>query len=238
MALPFIAPWGTKEVVIYGALPLVGAALSAAILVPLDLVYVGWTLTAVLGAFGLFSISFFRCPNRKIPEGADLLVSPADGTVSHIEETDDPLWVGGRVTRISIFLSVFNVHVNRSPAASIVGLVRHTDGKYLDARHPNCHIENEAQDIGLTLTDGSARGTRVLMRQISGAIARHIVCPREDGRVLTRGEWWGMIKCGTRTDLLIPIEEGLVFEPAIKVGSKVSGGSSILGTLRRAEGAA
>ncbi len=235
MALPLIAPWGTKEVFVYGLLPIIGAVLSALILVPLNLIYVGWMLTVVLGGFGLFSIAFFRCPPRKIPDTDDLLVSPADGTVSHIEEVEDPLWTGGKATRISIFLSVFSVHVNRSPAASIVGLVRHTPGKYLDARHPECHILNEAQDIGLTLTEGSAKGTRVLVRQISGAIARHIVCPLEDGRILERGELFGIIKFGSRTDLIIPVEAGLVFEPAVEIGTKVAGGSTVMGTLRRVD---
>ena len=176
----------------------------------------------------LFVISFFRDPDRAITTDFAALVSPADGKVTHIDEIDSAEFSGGRAFRISIFLSVFNVHVNRSPRRSRVTYVRYFPGEFLDARHSDCAVRNE--QLWINLTD-EATGTPMVVKQISGAIARRIVCWLKSGDVIQAGERFGMIKFGSRTEVLLPA--GPRYEVKIKVGDMVSGGSSIL--LRFAE---
>src|SRR5262249_20685753 len=129
-------------------------------------------LVAILVLWG-FVVSFFRDPERAIPDVADALVSPADGTVTHVGEVAEPDFPGGRAFRISIFLSVFNVHVNRTPRAGKVAAVQYFPGAFLDARHPECGVANE--QLWLDLDDGLT-GKRMRVKQISGKIARRIVC--------------------------------------------------------------
>jgi phosphatidylserine decarboxylase len=176
-------------------------------------------------ALWLFVVSFFRDPQRSIPTDADALVSPADGTVMHVETIEDPDF--GPALRISIFLSIFNVHVNRTPRAGRVTVVRYFRGEYLDARHAECHVRNE--QLWVDFTD-SATGQPIRVKQISGAIARRIVCKLKVGDEVAAGERFGMIKFGSRTDVLIP--PGIVKEPLVIVGDKVNGGSTILVRVR------
>jgi phosphatidylserine decarboxylase len=166
---------------------------------------------------------FFRDPERTIPNDADVLISPADGTVTHVEEVDEPDFAGGRALRISIFLSVFNVHVNRSPRAVRVVDVRYFPGCFLDARAPDCAVRNE--QLWMDLED-VASGQRMRVKQISGAIARRIVCWLKPGDALKPGERVGMIKFGSRTDVLLPA--GVAQDVLVKVGDAVKGGSTIL----------
>ena len=173
--------------------------------------------------FWLFVISFFRDPNRVNPTDPAALVSPADGKVTHIDEIDSAEFPEGRAFRISIFLSVFNVHVNRSPRRSRVTNVRYFPGEFLDARHGDCAVRNE--QLWINLTDEST-GTPMVVKQISGAIARRIVCWLKPGDVLQAGERFGMIKFGSRTEVLLPA--GPHCDVKIKVGDMVSGGSSVL----------
>ena len=173
--------------------------------------------------------AFFRNPRRRLPEDETLLTSPADGTVRDIEVVHDfdlPPFKG-EALRIGIFLSVLNVHVNRTPAVLAVANVNYRPGKYLDARDPRCGQENEA----MTISGDAKIGDKVFplaIRQISGAIARRIVCPVQPGRELRRGEVYGMIKFGSRTELYLPAEG---FEVKVKVGDKVRGGESVLAAM-------
>jgi phosphatidylserine decarboxylase len=171
----------------------------------------------------LFVISFFRDPTRVIPADPTALVSPADGKVTHIDEVDSADFPEGRAFRISIFLSVFNVHVNRSPRRCQVTKVRYFPGEFLDARHGQCAVRNE--QLWIWLQDETT-GTGLLVKQISGAIARRIVCWLKPGDKLQAGERFGMIKFGSRTEVLLPL--GPTYDLKVKVGDMVSGGSSIL----------
>jgi phosphatidylserine decarboxylase len=171
----------------------------------------------------LFVISFFRDPTRVIPTDPAALVSPADGKVTHIDEVDAPDFPGGRAFRISIFLSVFNVHVNRSPRRSRVTRVRYFPGEFLDARNSQCAVRNE--QLWVDMQDETT-GMPLVVKQISGAIARRIVCWLKPGDVLQSGERFGMIKFGSRTEVLLPT--GTKHEVLIKVGDMVSGGSTVL----------
>ncbi len=186
---------------------------------------------AVLTVLLYFALAmFFRNPARKLPEDPALLISPADGTVKDIGIVDFGMApFEGKALRIGIFLSVLNVHVNRASAELEVLDTEYRPGKYLDARHPDCHRLNEAKTISGWAT---AAGTRFPMaiRQISGAIARRIVCPVEKGRVLQRGEIYGMIKFGSRTELYLPPEK---FDVLVKIGEPVRGGITALAKAKR-----
>ena len=173
----------------------------------------------------LFVISFFRNPPREIPVAPNILVSPADGVITHLEEVEE---TGiGKAFRVSIFLSVFNVHVNRVPFAGTVTHVRYYPGAFLDARSSDCAKRNEQLWIDLIEKE---KGFPVRVKQIAGAIARRIVCQVGVGKFLRRGELYGMIKFGSRTDVLIPAN--LVEEVLVKVGSAVYGGSTIILKLK------
>src|SRR5579863_1892002 len=177
-----------------------------------------WATVPVLLAF--FFLWFFRDPERMIPQEAGAVVSPGDGKVTDVS----PVSAGGRQqTRISIFLSVFDVHVNRSPIAGIVRDVRYQRGKFLDARSPDCAELNE-QNVVTVEGDGQ----RVVFKQIAGLLARRIVFHPKIGDRLERGQRVGLIKFGSRTDILLNASASL----QVKVGDRVRGGASILAHLQ------
>jgi phosphatidylserine decarboxylase len=166
---------------------------------------------------------FFRDPERRIPDDADALLSPADGTVTDIGEVDAPGFPGDRAFRIGIFLSIFNVHVNRLPRSGRVVSIRYFPGAFLDARHPDCPARNEQLWLDLEESD-SRRLIRV--KQISGAVARRIVCWLKPQETVRAGDRYGMIKFGSRTEVLLAVSEPL--ELQVKVGDKVYGGATVL----------
>lgn len=176
-------------------------------------------------ALGLFSLWFFRDPERRIPSDAGALVSAADGRVVVVDEVDEPTFVGGRALRVGVFLSVFDVHVNRAPEAGVVRHLRYTPGRFLDARDPRSRSENEANAIGIELDDGS----RLLVRQVAGLIARRIVCAVKEGERVARGQRIGMIKFGSYTEVLAP---AAAFEPLVRPGDRVKGGASLVARRR------
>lgn len=171
----------------------------------------------------LFVLSFFRDPERTIPNDPDALVSPADGTVTHVGETYDPDFPGGRAFTISIFLSVFNVHVNRLPRSGRISALRYYPGEFLDARAADCSVRNE--QFWIDLTDAQTGGL-IRVKQIAGAIARRIVCRLKPNEEVRAGERLGMIKFGSRTEISLPV--ALVEEARVQVGDTVYGGSTIL----------
>jgi len=184
----------------------------------------------VLG-LGVFLVAFFRNPRRVPPRGPGLLVSPADGTVTDIERVEETEFLREPAVRIGIFLSLFNVHVNRSPASGSVAWLRRRRGAFHDARTEAARAENESQDIGIVRDDeGGPAGVRLLVRQVAGAIARRIVCPLEEGMALDRGGLVGMIKFGSRTELYIPESSGA--EVLVEVGSRVKGGTTVIAEFR------
>jgi phosphatidylserine decarboxylase len=164
-----------------------------------------------LYVLALFYLWFFRDPERKIPSG-DVLVSPADGKIVAIRN------VAGEI-RVSIFLNIFNVHVNRSPAAGRITAIRYEKGKFRVASLDEASAENEKNTITL-----DAGGSKVVFSQIAGLIARRIVCHKRVGDVVTAGERIGLIKFGSRVDVFFGPEWTL----AVKTGQRVSAGSSVL----------
>jgi phosphatidylserine decarboxylase len=166
---------------------------------------------------------FFRDPERTIPTDADALLSPADGTITDIGEVEAPGFPGDRAFRIGIFLSIFNVHVNRLPRSGRVVAVRYFPGAFLDARHPECPARNEQLWLDLEESDS---GRPIRIKQISGAVARRIVCWLKPQETVRAGDRYGMIKFGSRTEVLIPVSDAA--DVLVKVGDKVHGGATVL----------
>ncbi len=165
----------------------------------------------------LFTLNFFRDPPRTIPTEPNLMVAPADGEIVEIKDMDEPEFLNVPCTRIAIFLNVFNVHINRSPCEGVVRGLKYKPGKFLDVRHPDCSTLNESNTIHLG---------DVVVKQIAGLIARRIVCEAKPQDKLARGEKFGMIKFGSRTELYIPKDR--VEEIRVKLKDKVKGGETIL----------
>ena len=225
--IPF-ARVGLAELLLMGVLPTALAGVIVALLLSSNLTGVaagiGWLLAATLGVVGLLIFWFFRDPHRHIPQGEGLVVSPADGKVVTVEEIEYDEFIDGPAVLIGVFLSIFNVHINRAPVACRVIGLRYRPGKCLNALRPESARENEQLAVRIESNLPSHRP--MIVRQITGAIARRIVCWLKPGDELAAGEQFGMIKLGSRTELLLPKEEGL--EIRTKVGQKIQAGSSIL----------
>lgn len=216
MRLP-ITPHGTRELLLFGGGAVVlGAGLwpvhPAASIVP-------WLLA-------LFVLSFFRDPERRAPGGPESAVAPADGKVTDVTTVDEPHVIGGPALRIGIFLSVFDVHVNRAPLDGRITHVRYAKGRFLDARHCDAGSVNESNLVGFDGPFGP-----FVVRQVAGLIARRIVFPFAAGQAVSRGQRMGMIKFGSRTELLVPADAPVKVEVA--PGQRVRGGDTILLTYRR-----
>ena len=178
-------------------------------------------MLAVISAVLLvFTISFFRDPQRAAPKDPRAIVSPADGTIVEIRTVHEPYFLNGEATMVAIFLSVFDVHVQRAPIDGEIKFVKYNKGKFLDARNMNASLENENRVIGIVAADGF----RVTVRQIAGLIARRIVGWADKGAKLTRGERLGMIRFGSRVELFLP--PGVTV--TAQVGDYAKGGETIL----------
>ncbi|MFO1095695.1 MAG: phosphatidylserine decarboxylase family protein [Planctomycetaceae bacterium] len=180
---------------------------------------------AVLLVLGGLIVWFFRNPARRIPNEPGVVVAPADGLVDSIQEVQDDPFLGEPAVRISIFLSIFNVHINRVPVACRVLGLKHRRGRFLDARRPESSQQNE--QLAIYLEQKGAVRRRMIVRQITGLIARRIVCWLKPEDELAIGEQLGMIKFGSRTELVLP-QRG--FRISVQVGQSVQAGSSVLGT--------
>jgi phosphatidylserine decarboxylase len=181
-----------------------------------------WAIVPVLLA--AFFLWFFRDPQRTIPDGPGLVVSPGDGVVTQTVRVET---LAGPRQRISIFLSVFNVHVNRSPIAGTITEVRYLKGKYLNAMNPDSADRNEQNIVTVR-----GEGYEVVFKQIAGLLARRIVFLPKVGDGIGRGERVGLIKFGSRVDVLLPVEAELRVTP----GMKVQGGASVLAAMPAAGG--
>jgi len=179
----------------------------------------GWPFALVAGLLAAFFLWFFRDPERTIPTGPGLIVSPGDGLVTEMIRLETP---DGPRQRISIFLSVFDVHVNRSPIGGTISAVRYQKGKYLNAMNPASADQNE-QNIVTVRGDG----VEVVFKQIAGLLARRIVFVPAVGSAIGRGERVGLIKFGSRVDVVVPAEAVL----RVKPGVRVKGGASILAAM-------
>jgi len=172
------------------------------------------------------TVAFFRDPERTVPTDPNLIVAAADGTVMDIIESDENQVLKMKTRRIGIFLSIFDVHTNRAPIDGRVIYCRHQEGLCVDARRPDCSEKNES----MTWAFENPRVT-IVVRQITGAIARRIVAWAQIGDELKQGERFGMIRFGSRTELYLPLNAELL----VKVGDHVFGGSTIIARLAHTE---
>ena len=175
-----------------------------------------WVLGVLLSALGLFCFSFFRDPEREISPDPEVIVSPADGRVLVITDEEN---AGRAGTRLSIFLAIWNVHVNRSPAAGVITKIEYRPGKFLAAWDVNASIQNEQNIFTLATAHGN-----IEFKQIAGLIARRVVSWKKAQEAVNKGERIGLVRFGSRVDLWVPQGSELL----VKIGDIVHGGSSVL----------
>jgi len=189
----------------------------------------GIAIAAVVALVYFCVAAFFRDPNRRIPEDPAVLISPADGVIRDIEllknEEENEFFDGKSVVRVGIFLSVLDVHLNRAPCDMEVKKRAYKEGAFHDARNPKASTENESMTV---FCEGKAgeHSFPMIIRQISGAIARRIVCEADAGKAYAKGERFGMIKFGSRTELFLPAEPWMHI--SVKVGDRVFAGETIV----------
>jgi phosphatidylserine decarboxylase len=178
-----------------------------------------WVAFGAVAIVALWVPWFFRDPERDGPRGDSLVISPADGKVVLITEVDEPGFIRGKATRISVFMNVFSVHVNRYPVSGMVRYVHYNPGKFLNAAAEKSSLENEMSSVGI-----ESNGARVLVRQIAGLIARRIITYSRDGESATQGVRFGIIRFGSRVDVFIPTH----WKVRVSVGDQAQAGMTIL----------
>lgn len=183
----------------------------------------GVWLTVGLGAITTFIICFFRNPEREFIEKENLVICPADGKVIRIEDVDVDGNIQGKFKKISIFMNVFNVHVNRAPYNGVIRKIAYHKGKFLSANLDKASAENERNEVLIQTMDGR----KVWVVQIAGLIARRIVCWTQEGASIEKGERFGLIRFGSRVEVFLPPDSNI----SVKVGDKVRAGQTPLGYL-------
>ena len=181
-----------------------------------------WLLAFMLTLVALWVAYFFRDPERSGARGDQLIIAPADGKVVLIQEVDEPAFMGGRSRRVSIFMNVFNVHVNRYPVSGTVRYVKYNPGKFLNAAVEKSSLENEQMSVGIETPRG-----RILVRQIAGLIARRIVTYSKVGEKINQGERMGLIRFGSRVDVFLPTDAKV----RVKIGEMTVAGTSVVAEL-------
>ena len=183
---------------------------------------ISWWFTFLFVALILYTVAFFRDPDRPDPCDQRAVVAAADGTVADIQEIDEEEFLKARSKRIGIFLSIFDVHTNRAPVSGRIAFQQHRKGFFFDARRAECSEKNEA----MTWAFQNPRAT-IVVRQLTGAIARRIVGWAKVGDELKRGQRFGMIRFGSRTEVYLPLDAEIL----VKVGDHVKGGASVIARL-------
>jgi len=195
--------------------------IAGAWILTLGAAFLWWPLAAILAILAIWVVAFFRDPLREGSRGERYVIAAADGYVVHVTELDEPMYVKERAVRISIFLSVFDVHVNRYPVDGTVELVHYNKGKFLHAADEKASLDNEQSSVGMR----GPRG-RVLVRQIAGLIARRIVTDSRPGDRVHQGDRLGLIRFGSRTDVFLPLSARPVLK--VKPGDRVRVGGTVL----------
>jgi len=180
-----------------------------------------WVMPAVLSILAIWVVAFFRDPIRRGPRGDRYVLAAAEGKVLQVTEVDEPMYLKERAVRITVFLSVFDVHVNRYPVGGTVELVHYNPGKFLHAADEKASVENEQSSVGLR----GPRG-RVLVRQIAGLIARRIVTDGKPGDLAAQASRLGLIRFGSRTDVFLPLSARATVQ--VKPGDRIRVGGTVL----------
>ncbi len=187
--------------------------------------YFDWMVFAWISfALTLFICWFFRDPDRELPEGGKALISPADGKVIVAEQQSGCEYLIGPCIKVSIFMNVFNVHVNRVPFDGVVKKIKYSPGKFINASFDKASVHNERNALIVKTPDGK----EYAVVQIAGLIARRIVNCVKEGEKIIKGDRYGMIRFGSRLDLYLPYD----FEIAVRVGEKTKAGSTIIGHMK------
>jgi phosphatidylserine decarboxylase len=181
-----------------------------------------WLLALIITLLALWVAYFFRDPERTGDRGARLVVAPADGRLIMMTEVDEPAFVQGRAFRMSIFMNVFNVHVNRYPVDGVIRYVQYNKGKFINAAAEKSSLENEQMSVGI-----ESGQYRILVRQIAGLIARRIITYSKVGDAAHQGERMGIIKFGSRVDIFVPTDSQIL----AKVGDLTTAGTTVLAEL-------
>jgi phosphatidylserine decarboxylase len=180
-----------------------------------------WVPTLVLLIVAIWLLVFFRDPVRTGPRGDDLVIAPADGRVVSVVETDEPSYLKARASRVSIFMSVFDVHVNRYPVSGTVAYRHYHAGKFLHAAAEKASLDNEQSSIGVVGPHGP-----ILVRQIAGLIARRIITDDQVGAQARQGARLGMIRFGSRVDVYMPVSSHATMR--VRAGDRVAAGATVI----------
>jgi phosphatidylserine decarboxylase len=181
-----------------------------------------WLAAVLLVVIAIWVAYFFRDPERTGERGERLVIAPADGKIVQVTEVDEPAFLKEKAIRISIFMNVFNVHVNRYPVSGVVRYVQYNPGKFLNAAHDKASLENEQSSVGI-----ESGSNRVLVRQIAGLIARRIVTYSTDGTRVQQGDRMGIIRFGSRVDVFLPVTA----KPRVRVGETTFAGVTVVAEL-------
>ena len=210
---------------------LIGSLLGAIILYAVSTTAHGYwlliwrTLSVVIFLFALFTAYFFRDPERAVPYDDTALLAPADGTIIDIREVEEPLYLKGKVKRVSIFMSPLDVHINRAPLTGVIDFAHYHPGKFISAFKEKASLDNESILIGVK---ASKDAQKIAVKLIAGLIARRIVFNKKEGDALRQGDRIGMIRFGSRAELFCPLST----EIRVKIGDKVNGGLTVMGFMR------
>lgn len=211
---------GHSSIIALEGLPVVAAMLALAGVFRA----LSWNKAAVIfAALAVFSIWFFRNPERHTPPGVKLVIAPADGRIVFVGEVDEARYMNERTLKVSIFMNVFNVHVNRAPVAGKVSGIKYNPGKFISADRDKASMDNEQNALVMETADGK----RVGFVQIAGLVARRIVCWVKPGEDLARGQRFGLIMFGSRVDVYMPAGS----QPNVKLGDRTTAGETVIGTL-------
>ena len=181
-----------------------------------------WLAAVLLVVIAIWVAYFFRDPERTGERGERLVIAPADGKIVQVTEVDEPAFLKEKAIRISIFMNVFNVHVNRYPVSGVVRYVQYNPGKFLNAAHDKASLENEQSSVGI-----ESGSNRILVRQIAGLIARRIVTYSTDGARVQQGDRMGIIRFGSRVDVFLPVTA----KPRVRVGETTFAGVTVVAEL-------
>ena len=223
-----LTSYGKREIVGFSLCGAAGTAAVAGIAFVTGLWWIYLFCIIPAGAC-IFTIAFFRDPRRVVPQGPEVVVAPADGRITEIAQVREKCYLKSDACKVGIFLSLFDVHLNRAPYSGKIEYLKYTPGKFLNAGNLESSRVNESNAVGI-VTDRC----RMLLRQISGVIARRIVCGLSEGDSVETGQKFGMIKFGSRTELYVPAGSG--FELKVKLGQKVKAGETVLGVFRMEDG--
>jgi phosphatidylserine decarboxylase len=183
-----------------------------------------WLVAFALGLITLWVAYFFRDPERQGDRGDRLVVSPADGRVVMVTVVDEPSFMHGQARRVSVFMNIFNVHVNRYPVSGTIAYVHYNPGLFLNAARDKASLDNEQRSVGIV---SAASQSRILVRQIAGLIARRIVTYGHEGDTVSQGARMGIIRFGSRVDVFLPLDASVRVTP----GQSVQAGVTVLADL-------